>query len=175
MDTNSFVIEQPSVFDFDTTVDRIVKEAESRDWKVPAIHDLQLSLAKAGKTVLPVKVIEICKPAYSGQILELNDERLMSVMMPCRISVYLKADGLTYTAIINEAGMSAGIDGVASVVGAKTGGCGNADGRGGWGAADVGCAGTGVGCAAGRGGNEESGCCGDRGAADTAPDGLVSC
>jgi uncharacterized protein (DUF302 family) len=107
MDTNSFVIEQPSGFDFDTTVNMIVKEAESRDWKVPAIHDLQLSLAKAGKAVLPVKVIEICKPAYSGQILELNDERLMSVMMPCRISVYLKVDGLTNTAIINEAGMSA--------------------------------------------------------------------
>lgn len=107
MNTNSFVIEQPSGFDFDTTVDMIVKEAESRDWKVPAIHDLQLSLAKAGKTVLPVKVIEICKPAYSGQILELNDERLMSVMMPCRISVYLKNDGLIYTAIMNEAEMSA--------------------------------------------------------------------
>ncbi|MBN2667241.1 MAG: DUF302 domain-containing protein [Bacteroidales bacterium] len=106
MDTNSFVIEQPSGFDFDTTVNMIVKEAESRDWKVPAIHDLQLSLAKAGKTVLPVKVIEICKPAYSGQILELNDERLMSVMMPCRISVYLKDDGLIYAAVMNEAKMS---------------------------------------------------------------------
>lgn len=107
MNTNSLVIEQPSAFDFDTTVNMIVKEAESREWKVPAIHDLQLSLAKAGKTVLPVKVIEICKPAYSGQILELNDERLMSVMMPCRISVYQKNDGSVYTAVMNEAGMSA--------------------------------------------------------------------
>lgn len=106
MNTNSFVIEQPSGFDLDTTVNMIVKEAESRDWKVPAIHDLQLSLARAGKTVLPVKVIEICKPAYSGQILELNDERLMSVMMPCRISVYLKNDGRIYTAIMNEAVLS---------------------------------------------------------------------
>lgn len=106
MKTNSFVIEQPSGFDFDTTVNMIVKEAESRDWKVPAIHDLQLSLAKAGKTVLPVKVIEICKTAYSGQILELNDERLMSVMMPCRVSVYLKNDGKTYTSVMNEAEMS---------------------------------------------------------------------
>ncbi len=106
MNTNNFVIEQSSGFDFDTTVDMIVKEAESRDWKVPAIHDLQLSLAKAGKTVLPVKVIEICKPAFSGQILELNDERLMSVMMPCRISVYQKNDGKIYTAVMNVAEMS---------------------------------------------------------------------
>lgn len=65
--------------------------------------------------------------------------------------------------------MSAGIDGVAPVVGAETGCCGNAAGRGGCGAADVGGAGAGVGCAAGRGGNEESGCCGGRGTAGTAP------
>jgi len=33
-------------------------------------------------------------------MLELNDERIMSVMMPCRISVYVKDDGLTYLALI---------------------------------------------------------------------------
>jgi len=58
--------------------------------------------------VKPVKVIEICKPVYSGQMLELNNERIMSVMMPCRISVYLKDDGKTYTALVDGAEMSAG-------------------------------------------------------------------
>ena len=62
-----------------------------------------------GKKVKPVKVIEICKPAYSGQMLELNDEHIMSVMMPCRISVNLKDDGKTYTALVNGAEMSAGM------------------------------------------------------------------
>jgi uncharacterized protein (DUF302 family) len=33
----------------------------------------------------------------------------MSVMMPCRISVYLKDDGKTYTAIVNGSEMSAGM------------------------------------------------------------------
>jgi uncharacterized protein (DUF302 family) len=117
MSKSKFIIEQPSKYDFDKTVDLLVEEAELKEWKVPAIHDLQHSLAKSGKTVKPVKVIEICKPAYSGQMLELNDERIMSVMMPCRISVYLKDDGKTYTALVNGAEMSAGMpDKIAKVM-----------------------------------------------------------
>ena len=105
---DKFIIEQPSKYGFDKTVDLLVAEAERRDWKIPAVHDLQQSLAKSGKTVKPVKVIEICKPAYSGQMLELSDERIMSVMMPCRISVYIKDDGDTYIALVDGAEMAAG-------------------------------------------------------------------
>jgi uncharacterized protein (DUF302 family) len=108
MAKNKFVIEKQSKYDFDKTVDLIVAEAERREWKVPAVHDLQQSLAKSGKAVKPVKVIEICKPVYSGQMLELNDERIMSVMMPCRISVYIKDDGKTYMALVDGAEMAAG-------------------------------------------------------------------
>jgi uncharacterized protein (DUF302 family) len=67
MSKSKFIIEQPSKYDFDKTVDLLVREAE------------------------------------------LNDERIMSVMMPCRISVYLKDDGKTYTALVNGAEMSAGM------------------------------------------------------------------
>jgi uncharacterized protein (DUF302 family) len=87
----------------------LIADAEKKEWKVPAVHDLQLSLAKSGKDVRPVKVIEICKPKYSGQMLELNDERIISVMMPCRISVYEKEDGLTYVSLINAGDMASGL------------------------------------------------------------------
>jgi uncharacterized protein (DUF302 family) len=117
MSENKYVIEQSSKFGFDKTVDILVAESERREWKVPAVHDLQQSLAKSGKTVKPVKVIEICKPAYSGQMLELNDERIMSVMMPCRISVYIKDDGITYISLLNGGEMTAGQSGaIASVM-----------------------------------------------------------
>jgi len=117
MSESKFVIEQSSKFGFDRTVEILVAESERREWKVPAVHDLQQSLAKSGKEVKPVKVIEICKPAYSGQMLELNDERIMSVMMPCRISVYLKDDGITYVSLLNGSMMAAGQPGtIASVM-----------------------------------------------------------
>jgi uncharacterized protein (DUF302 family) len=109
MKTHQLVIEHLSKFNFEKTVSLLVAEAERREWKIPAVHDLQLSLAKSGKKVRPVKVIEICKPQYSGKMLELNDERSISVMMPCRISVYEKDDGFTYIGLINAGDLASGL------------------------------------------------------------------
>jgi len=109
METNQFIIEKVSPLDFEKTVELLTLEAEKRNWIIPAIHDLQQSLAKSGKAVRPVKVLELCKPEYSGKMLEKNDERIVSVMMPCRISVYIKEDGRTYIASINASGMISGM------------------------------------------------------------------
>ncbi len=107
--TNNLISENQSKHSFDRTVEILMAEAERREWKIPAVHDLQQSLSKSGKTVDPVKVIEICKPEYSGQMLELNHERIISVMMPCRISVYEKKDGKTYVALINAGALAEGL------------------------------------------------------------------
>ena len=104
-----FIIEQGSRFDMDKTVETILQTAIRKGWSNPATHDLQQSLAKSGKHVKPVKVIEICKPEYSGKMLELNDERIISVMMPCRISIYEKNDGKTYVSILNSGLMTQGV------------------------------------------------------------------
>jgi uncharacterized protein (DUF302 family) len=117
MKTNQIVIEQKSKFGFDKTVQILTENAEKKEWKVPFVHDLQQSLAKSGKSVKPVKVIEICKPQFSGKMLELNDERIISVMMPCRISVYEKDNGSTYVSLINAGAMAASLtDKIASVM-----------------------------------------------------------
>ena len=117
MKKSQFVVEQKSKYGFDKTVQILTENAEKREWKVPFVHDLQQSLAKSGKSVKPVKVIEICKPQYSGKMLELNDERIMSVMMPCRISVYEKDNGSTYVSLINAGVMAASqTDNIAAVM-----------------------------------------------------------
>lgn len=107
METKQMIIEKVSPWDFEKTVELLTAAAEKRDWQIPATHDLKHSLAKAGQTVKPVKVLEICKPEYSGKMLEKNDERIVSVMMPCRISIYLKDDGKTYVGLLNGAAMVA--------------------------------------------------------------------
>lgn len=109
MTTNSFIIEQVSPYDVATTVERIIDTAVLKEWQNPATHNLQQSLAKSGRQVRPVQVIEICKPAFSGQMLERSDERIFSIMMPCRISVYEKEDGKTYVALLDTSAMSAGM------------------------------------------------------------------
>jgi uncharacterized protein (DUF302 family) len=98
---NQLLIEKESLFGINETVEILITAATDRDWNNPATHDLQQSLAKAGKSVRPVKVVEICKPEFSGAMLERSDERIISVMMPCRISVYEKADGKVYVASMN--------------------------------------------------------------------------
>ncbi len=102
MQENQPIFEKESLFGFNETVEILLSAAADREWGNPATHDLQQTLAKSGKSVRPVKVIEICKPAYSGAMLEKSDERLVSVMMPCRISVYEKEDGKIYVASINS-------------------------------------------------------------------------
>jgi len=109
METNQMIIEKVSPWDFEKTVELLTDAAVKRDWNIPATHDLQQSLAKAGTKVNSVKVLEVCKPEYSGKMLEKNDERIVSVMMPCRISIYLKEDKKTYVALINGAALVAGM------------------------------------------------------------------
>jgi uncharacterized protein (DUF302 family) len=117
MKNMEMVVERLSRYKFEETVEMLKSEAEKNEWGVPAIHDLQQSLAKSGKSVRPVKVIEICKPKYSGQMLELNDERIISVMMPCRISVYEKNDGRVYIALLNGSSFASGLpDNIATVM-----------------------------------------------------------
>jgi uncharacterized protein (DUF302 family) len=109
MSNEPIILEQVSKFPFDKTVEVLVEQSQQKNWNVPAVHDLQQSLAKSGKTVKPVKVIEICKPEYSGRMLELNNERIVSVMMPCRISVYQKEDGKAHIALVNMAHLAEGM------------------------------------------------------------------
>jgi uncharacterized protein (DUF302 family) len=114
MNTNQLIIEQVSPFDVATTVEKLIDAAYQKEWQNPAVHNLQHSLAKSGKDVKPVQVIEICKPEYSGLMLEKSDERIVSIMMPCRISVYQKEDGKTYVALIDMSAMTKGLPAVAA-------------------------------------------------------------
>ena len=103
------IIEHVSPFNVPVTVEKLIEVAKHKGWQNPAVHNLQQSLAKSGKDVLPVEVVEICKPDYSGSMLEKNDERIVSVLMPCRISVYEKTDGNTYVALLDMSQLTDGM------------------------------------------------------------------
>jgi len=109
MGTNQLIIEHVSPFNVSVTVEKLIDAAKQKGWQNPATHNLQQSLAKSGKDVLPVEVVEICKPDYSGIMLEKNDERIVSVLMPCRISVYQKDDGKTYVALLDMSQLTDGM------------------------------------------------------------------
>ena len=105
-------LEVQSKYNFDQTVQKLTETILSAGWKVTDVHDLQETMRKNQFDVLPVKVMELCKPGYSVQLLKGDAERLYSSMMPCRISVYDKSDGNTYVSLMNSGIVAAQIGGI---------------------------------------------------------------
>ena len=88
--------------DFDTTVAKLEEVVIAKGWKIPHVHDLQATMKKFEKDVRSVKVFEICHPEHSYEILSRNKEKIVSSMMPCRISVYEKEDGTVWISRMNS-------------------------------------------------------------------------
>lgn len=109
---NDSFIENLSPVGFNSTVERLTNEIGKKSWNIPNIYNLQKTMDKHGINVLPVKVFSICKPDHSGRILEKDSERIISSMMPCRISVYEKHDGKTYISRMNPSIIASGFGGL---------------------------------------------------------------
>jgi len=95
------ITENESSYSFDETVERIQAEAIEAGWKVPAIHEINNSVASGGFDVAPVTVIELCKVDLAGQILSEDDSRIVSSMMPCRVAVYEDEEGRVIVSRMN--------------------------------------------------------------------------
>ena len=64
--------------DFDDTVSSLEKVIEERGWKTPVLHDLQATMKKFGKDVRSAKVLEICHPELSHEILNQRKDHCRS-------------------------------------------------------------------------------------------------
>ncbi len=104
------MIESTSRYDFTQTMDVLSKVIPEKGWKITITHDLQETMKKNGKEVLPVKVMEICNPGLAFRILSKDELRDVSPMLPCRISVYEKSDGNTYIARMNAPAFAGMLD-----------------------------------------------------------------
>lgn len=113
------ILEIQSKYDFTTTSQRLEEEVTKHGWRMPAVHDLQATMANFGISVKPVKVFEICQPEYAGKILERNEERATSALMPCRVAVYEKKAGKVYISMINSKLMAKAMGGVVDEVMSK--------------------------------------------------------
>lgn len=109
---NQMMLENQSKKNFNETVEWVDSVATDNNWKVIAVHNLQEAMNKNGYKVLPVKVFAICQPDHAFKVLSKDDERIISSMMPCRISVYEKSDGKTYLSRMNTSILAAGFEGL---------------------------------------------------------------
>jgi len=93
--------EAQSKYDFEKAVQVFEETALAMGWKIPVVHDMAEVMKKNGYNVKNMKVFELCYPAHAYEILSRDDERIVSNMMPCRVSIYEKSDGKTYISWMN--------------------------------------------------------------------------
>jgi uncharacterized protein (DUF302 family) len=94
--------EYESPYDVDTTVEKIRNNAASEQWVVPGVSSIDKSIKKHGGGELPpIRLVNICKADYAYNILKEDDNKIVSVFMPCTISVYEKSDGKVYIGTMN--------------------------------------------------------------------------
>lgn len=97
--------EAVSPYGLQETVDKISENAIAAGWVVAGVKPLHKSVKKhGGDDVLPVMLVNLCQAHHASSILNQDSDRVVSVMMPCTISVYQKQDGKTYIGYMN-AGM----------------------------------------------------------------------
>ncbi len=99
--------EMQSPFGFEETIARIQHniadspELKEKGWTISGLRNPAKAVQNDGGNVLPVMMIEVCSPKYSGPILGDDTVRFLSILMPCKISVYKKQDGKTYIGTMN--------------------------------------------------------------------------
>ena len=96
------LLEDESKYGFEESVERFEASVKEAGWKMPKVHDLQETMFNHGKDVKAVKVIELCHPDHAAKILEKDNERIVSSMMPCRVAIYEKNDGKVYVSRMNS-------------------------------------------------------------------------
>jgi uncharacterized protein (DUF302 family) len=99
--------EVQSPFGLEETVARIQHniedspELKAKGWALSGLRNPAKAVQADGGNVLPVLMVEVCSTKYSGPILKEDTVRFLSILMPCKISVYKKQDGKTYIGTMN--------------------------------------------------------------------------
>ena len=98
------IVEVQSPLGFDDTLKHIESRAKSIKWKVPKKWkaNFQKNFKKiAKKDIGPMRLLKMCEPFIAADLLIKDENKYLSVMMPCTFSVYEKSDGKTYIATMN--------------------------------------------------------------------------
>lgn len=99
--------EVESPFGLEETIARIQHnidgnpELKEKGWSLSGLRNPARAVQADGGNVLPVMMVEACSTKYSAPILKEDTVRFLSILMPCKISVYKKNDGKVYIGTMN--------------------------------------------------------------------------
>ena len=84
-------------------IQRNIQGLSANGWSLSGLRNPAQAVANSGTNVPPVLLVEACSTKYSGPILKDDATRILSILMPCTITVYKKDDGKTYIGLMNAA------------------------------------------------------------------------
>ena len=97
------VREYPSPYGLEETAARIQHNMKDAGWSLSGLRSPSNTIRKLGATVPNVLLIEACNADYSKPIIKDRDTRILSILMPCTITVYEDDDGKVYIGLMNSA------------------------------------------------------------------------
>ena len=94
-----FFTVRESQLDFDETASAISEAAQEHGWEISSAYDLEKAGQKAGYEDMPkIQVITLYNPHEGYTLLQDDDNKLLSALMPLNVSVYETNDGQVYVA-----------------------------------------------------------------------------
>ena len=95
--------ERLSPFGVEETVARIQQNImeTGNGWTLAGLRNPARAIQNDGGNVLPVLMVEACSTKYSKPILNDDSVRYLSILMPCKVTVYKKNDGKVYIGTMN--------------------------------------------------------------------------
>ncbi|MDU8926279.1 DUF302 domain-containing protein [Alisedimentitalea sp. MJ-SS2] len=99
------VKEYPSPYGLEETVARIQHniEATGKGWTLSGLRSPSNAIRKLGATVPNVLLVEACSTDYSKPIIKARETRILSILMPCTITVYEDDEGEVFIGMLNTA------------------------------------------------------------------------
>jgi uncharacterized protein (DUF302 family) len=94
-------LESESPLKLSETVDAIKAEAGALGWSTLAAHDLAGIAAKKLFVISPIMVLETCNAKYSVELINKDETRYVSSLLPCRVAIYETSTGKVIISRLN--------------------------------------------------------------------------
>lgn len=82
------------------------EEVAAGGWSILNATNMAGILSEKGYTISPVMIFDVCSGKYSANILAKDENRFVTPLMPCRISIYQTSQGKVIIARLNAKSMA---------------------------------------------------------------------
>lgn len=110
--SKTLMMENESRYGFVESEQVLREKAQAAGWKILGTHDLQEKMAANGFEIIEAKVFDLCRPEHASKILQKDEERIVSPLLPCRIAIYKRSNGKTYISRMNSLKMAGYMPGI---------------------------------------------------------------